>query len=86
MVDVDEVSLLPIERTNRRCVLTWALCRRYNLFFALYPLGISCECWLIWKAVPFAQEWDSRYAFFLQGVLLNYIPGLCHGCIPCLHD
>lgn len=55
-----------------RADLSWG---RYNFFFALYPIGITCECWLIWKACPFARAWDSRYAFFLQIVLLNYIPG-----------
>lgn len=52
--------------------LSWL---RYNTFFVLYPLGISCECWLIHRAIPFAAQLDERYAFALKGVLMVYVPG-----------
>ena len=52
--------------------LTWA---RYNAFRVLYPLGISCECWLIWHALPLADMLDKRYAWLLRAVLIMYVPG-----------
>lgn len=48
---------------------------RYNTFFVAYPVGISCECWLVYKALPFARQWDERYAWFLMAVLGIYVPG-----------
>lgn len=54
-------------------VLSWL---RYNLFFALYPVGISCEFWMIYKALPYAKQWDERYQYFLMAVLVAYIPGM----------
>ncbi|KAG9240174.1 putative 3-hydroxyacyl-CoA dehydratase [Calycina marina] len=53
-------------------VLSWL---RYNLFYVLYPLGISSECWMIWKAVGPAKQWNVAYAWLLQAILLVYIPG-----------
>ncbi|GAB7347136.1 hypothetical protein MBLNU459_g3260t1 [Dothideomycetes sp. NU459] len=47
--------------------LTWL---RYNTFFVLYPLGISSECWLVYKAIQPAKRrnaiWElvcSVYAY-----------------------
>jgi len=48
---------------------------RYNTFFVLYPLGISSECWLVYKAIGPAGEWSQLYAYYLIGVLLVYVPG-----------
>lgn len=46
-----------------------------NFFFVLYPLGIGCECWLIYHAVPFAMQWSVPYAWFLIANLIIYVPG-----------
>ncbi|TVY34751.1 putative very-long-chain (3R)-3-hydroxyacyl-CoA dehydratase [Lachnellula subtilissima] len=46
---------------------------RYNMFFVLYPLGISSECWLIYKAIEPAREIRVEYAWVLQ----FYSGGLC---------
>lgn len=48
---------------------------RYNTFFILYPLGISSECWLIYKAVEPAKRRRQEYAWALQLILFIYIPG-----------
>jgi len=60
--------------------VTWL---RYNTFYVLYPLGISSECWMIWKAVGPAKAWRVEYAYLLQLILFIYIPGKF--CIPALH-
>ncbi|KAB8343172.1 hypothetical protein FH972_022762 [Carpinus fangiana] len=52
--------------------LNWA---RYNFFFVLYPLGISCECWLTYKAIPFAMKKDPIIAYIFIGTLVIYVPG-----------
>ena len=52
--------------------VTWL---RYNAFYVLYPLGISSECWLIFKAIKPARELRQEYAWFLQLMLFIYIPG-----------
>lgn len=49
--------------------------RRYNLFFVLYPLGISSECWLIYNAIAPARTWNQAYEWVLKAILLVYIPG-----------
>jgi very-long-chain (3R)-3-hydroxyacyl-CoA dehydratase len=48
---------------------------RYNTFFLLYPLGISSECWLIYKAIAPAKRLRQEYAWVLQLILFIYIPG-----------
>ncbi|TVY29891.1 putative very-long-chain (3R)-3-hydroxyacyl-CoA dehydratase, partial [Lachnellula hyalina] len=48
---------------------------RYNMFFVLYPLGISSECWLIYKAIEPARELRVEYAWVLQFILGVYVPG-----------
>jgi very-long-chain (3R)-3-hydroxyacyl-CoA dehydratase len=48
---------------------------RYNTFFVLYPLGISSECALVWKA---AVGPAKNYAGVREGlfaILLIYVPG-----------
>lgn len=52
--------------------ITWL---RYNTFYVLYPMGISSECWLIYKAIEPAKEIRREYAWILQAILLIYIPG-----------
>ena len=49
---------------------------RYNTFYVLYPLGISSECWLIYKAVEPAKEIRLEYAWVLQLILFIYVPGM----------
>lgn len=55
--------------------LAWA---RYNFFYALYPLGIACECWLVaravWTGVADAAL-GSPAKWALVGVLGAYVPG-----------
>ncbi|KAF1989975.1 PTPLA-domain-containing protein, partial [Aulographum hederae CBS 113979] len=53
-------------------VLTWL---RYNTFFILYPLGISSECWLIYKASEPASKLNPLYAYACYAVLAVYVPG-----------
>ncbi|MCJ1308961.1 hypothetical protein MMC25_002616 [Agyrium rufum] len=49
--------------------LTWA---RYNLFFVLYPVGITSEVILIWKA----GELEGGYGAWARWVVLAiYVPG-----------
>ena len=53
--------------------LTWL---RYNTFFVLYPLGITSECALIYKAASGpAAEVRPDYAWVLYAVLAIYVPG-----------
>lgn len=49
---------------------------RYNTFFVLYPLGISSECWLIFKAIKPARALRQEYAWALQLILFFYVPGM----------
>jgi very-long-chain (3R)-3-hydroxyacyl-CoA dehydratase len=53
-------------------VLQWL---RYNLFYVLYPLGISSECWQILKAIKPASQEDERFGYALWAVLAIYVPG-----------
>ncbi|KAH6724021.1 protein-tyrosine phosphatase-like protein [Leptodontidium sp. MPI-SDFR-AT-0119] len=52
---------------------------RYNLFYVLYPLGISSECWLIYKAIEPAKEIRQELAWLLQLILFVYVPGELSG-------
>jgi very-long-chain (3R)-3-hydroxyacyl-CoA dehydratase len=52
--------------------LSWL---RYNLFFVLYPLGISSEAWLVYKSVPHASKQDPRLGYLLYAILGIYVPG-----------
>ncbi|KAF2104903.1 PTPLA-domain-containing protein [Rhizodiscina lignyota] len=52
--------------------LKWA---RYNTFFALYPIGIASECYLIYKTIPLASKVDENYGLALKAVLAAYVPG-----------
>lgn len=50
---------------------------RYNAFFILYPLGISSECWLIYKAMGPAGSlaWGREIGWGLKWILGVYVPG-----------
>lgn len=53
---------------------------RYNTFYFLYPLGISSECYLIYKGVQKAKEsrkisYGQELAWLYQLILFIYIPG-----------
>lgn len=51
-------------------------------------MGISSECWLIYKAIQPARELRAEYAWALQLILLIYVPGklrvACGGCVESL--
>jgi very-long-chain (3R)-3-hydroxyacyl-CoA dehydratase len=49
---------------------------RYNTFYVLYPIGISSECIMVWKALKPAAEWNPLYWWFLVVVLAIYVPGM----------
>jgi very-long-chain (3R)-3-hydroxyacyl-CoA dehydratase len=53
-------------------IISWL---RYNTFYVLYPLGISSECWLIYKAIEPARRIRQEYAWALQLILFIYVPG-----------
>jgi hypothetical protein len=53
----------------------WMLWLRYNTFFVLYPLGISSECWLIWKARTPARGVHHGLEWALMAILVVYVPG-----------
>lgn len=52
--------------------LSWL---RYNTFYVLYPLGISCECWLVYSAIEPAGNLNPLIAYGLWAVLAIYVPG-----------
>ncbi|KAJ2894666.1 PTPLA-domain-containing protein [Zalerion maritima] len=53
--------------------LTWL---RYNMFFVLYPVGISSEAWLIYQAVdPAVAKFGDWYSYILVFILGVYVPG-----------
>ncbi|KAL9633256.1 MAG: hypothetical protein Q9204_003470 [Flavoplaca sp. TL-2023a] len=49
--------------------MTWL---RYNMFYVLYPIGITSEAVLVWKASEAARE---PWRFVGWGVLGLYVPG-----------
>lgn len=54
-------------------IISWL---RYNLFYVLYPLGISSECWLIYSAIePAKRMYGQEAAWLLQLILFIYVPG-----------
>ncbi|KAI4850050.1 PTPLA-domain-containing protein [Aureobasidium sp. EXF-8845] len=48
---------------------------RYNTFFVLYPLGISSECALVWKAAVGPAKSFAGVREGLFAILLIYVPG-----------
>ncbi|OJJ70894.1 hypothetical protein ASPBRDRAFT_178696 [Aspergillus brasiliensis CBS 101740] len=54
----------------------WWMWLRYNTFYVLYPLGISSECLMVYKALgPAAELVSPLYRWFLIAVLGIYVPG-----------
>jgi len=51
---------------------TWL---RYNTFLVLYPLGISSECWLVYRAIPLASQRNEGLGYALWAILAIYVPG-----------
>jgi very-long-chain (3R)-3-hydroxyacyl-CoA dehydratase len=49
---------------------------RYNTFYILYPVGISSECALAFKALGPAEEFHLLYWWFIVAVLAIYVPGM----------
>lgn len=60
---------------------------RYNAFYVLYPLGITSECMLIWKAIPAARSQNLAFEYILKLILFIYIPGMewcCRDLLWCM--
>ncbi|KAL4887108.1 tyrosine phosphatase-like protein [Aspergillus karnatakaensis] len=53
----------------------WWIWLRYNTFYVLYPIGISSECILAVKALPYAAKIHPAYWWFIVAVLVIYVPG-----------
>ncbi|PGH06769.1 3-hydroxy acyl-CoA dehydratase [Blastomyces parvus] len=53
----------------------WLLWLRYNTFFVLYPIGITSECTLIYKAITPAWDIHPLVAWFFIICLVIYVPG-----------
>lgn len=58
-----------------KAVPQWLEYLRYNLFLVLYPLGISSEIYMIYKALPEAYILSPYYSLFLLVALIAYLPG-----------
>lgn len=54
---------------------------RYNTFYVLYPLGISSECWLIYKAIEPAAKKRIEYDWALKLIVGIYVPGKFFRCV-----
>lgn len=48
---------------------------RYNMFYVLYPLGISSECWLVYRAIAPASAVAPALGWVLYAILAVYVPG-----------
>ncbi|CAI4217860.1 unnamed protein product [Parascedosporium putredinis] len=48
---------------------------RYNTFYVLYPLGISSEAWLVYKAIGPAAGLNELFPIALYAILAIYVPG-----------
>ncbi|KFY00229.1 hypothetical protein V495_01834 [Pseudogymnoascus sp. VKM F-4514 (FW-929)] len=53
-------------------ILGWL---RYNTFIVLYPLGIASECWLMYLAIPYANQVSELWGYFYYAMLAIYVPG-----------
>jgi Protein tyrosine phosphatase-like protein, PTPLA len=60
---------------QEECVWLTVLRDRYNLFFVLYPLGISSEAWLVYKSIPSAKKQNPLLEYVLYAILGIYVPG-----------
>ncbi|KAL2835131.1 tyrosine phosphatase-like protein [Aspergillus cavernicola] len=56
-------------------VPAWWNWLRYNTFYVLYPIGISSECTLAFKALPNAADLHPLYWWAIVAVLTIYVPG-----------
>lgn len=56
-------------------VPAWWTWLRYNTFYVLYPIGISSECTLIFKALAPAAQIDPLFRWALIAILAIYVPG-----------
>ncbi|OOQ89971.1 phosphatase-like protein [Penicillium brasilianum] len=56
-------------------VPAWWTWLRYNTFYVLYPIGITSECTLIFKALGPAGQLNPLFQYFLIAVLVIYVPG-----------
>lgn len=74
VTEVIRYSYFAINLLNGK-VPSWLTWLRYNTFFVLYPMGISSECWLVWKAIEPAKSWNMAYEWVLRLVLFVYVPG-----------
>ena len=54
-------------------VPSWVSWLRYNAFYVLYPVGITSECVLVWKASLETESGLVRGGFW--AVLAAYVPG-----------
>ncbi|KAF4464928.1 3-hydroxyacyl- dehydratase [Fusarium albosuccineum] len=54
-------------------ILLWA---RYNLFIALYPIGILSEARLVYKVIEPSKARSSTYQYLLWFGLAIYVPGI----------
>ena len=57
---------------QRKGVPDFVMWLRYNTFYVLYPIGISSECVLVWKASTVAET-SLKWVFW--AVLGVYVPG-----------
>jgi very-long-chain (3R)-3-hydroxyacyl-CoA dehydratase len=57
-------------------VPSWWTWLRYNTFYVLYPIGISSECTLIFKALGPAAEIEPLFWWALVAILGIYVPGM----------
>lgn len=53
-------------------IMTWL---RYNLFFILYPMGITSEMALVYKSIPQAKKVDEKLEWVMYAILGIYFPG-----------
>ena len=66
---------------------TWLLFLRYNLFYVLYPTGITGEMLTMWKSLPFLKQtevwsirlpntWNFAFSYYVYTIilLLIYVP------------
>ncbi|KAF2452633.1 tyrosine phosphatase-like protein [Lineolata rhizophorae] len=60
---------------GRGSVPEWLEWLRYNTFFVLYPMGISSECWLLFKSADQAAKMNSSLVYGLYAILAIYVPG-----------
>jgi very-long-chain (3R)-3-hydroxyacyl-CoA dehydratase len=58
--------------TGVPAVVSWL---RYSTFYVLYPIGISSECWLMYKSLDQAEdEFGAWYKWTLIAIMVLYVP------------